>query len=503
MKKSLAYTFSLLSLVVLWACKKDNYPGGEISPYLAIYDVRNLFKGNDVVLSKDNMFGSTSITGVVVSDHSGNNLPNGLLILQDSRRLSLLRGISVAIGDAAASYKPGDSVVINVEGGTLTRVDGILQITNLTNDVVTKVSSGNVIPPNRIPINLIIQNPDNYESTLGIIVKANFSPLSTPADVLAGDKTVDDTFGQLTLHTESNATFANNEAPFYSNFCGILFNKTAKDGNRVPQFRLRTGTDVVKLSSAVNVTPVLITGFISDVIGTDADYEYMQFMATRDIDFAVTPFSVVTTNNAGASTPAGFPANGWATGGLRTYKFNLTAGKATKGSFFYVGGTKKLINGASSTNISSSNWIRAYAYGGTGEGFGTGTTNLLANSGNAFGMAIFEGTNVTAASVPVDVVFIGTGGSLYSAGKGYPICNSDYYDIKNPITLADQPYYQNGTNTLAFSYYGADLGIFNKLSGTYDLTLGRWTKARTQVPDTLTKTSPVSQIESNNVTILK
>jgi hypothetical protein len=229
-------------------------------------------------------------------------------------------------------------------------------------------------------------------------------------------------------------------------------------------------------------------------------------MATRDIDFAVTPFSVVTTNNAGASTPTGFPATGWATGGLRTYKINLTTGKANKGTFFYVGGSKKTINGSSSTNISTSNWIRAYAYASKGEGFGDGTANLLANSGNAFGMAVFEGTAITAASAPVDVIFIGTGGSLYTSGtppKGYPICNNDYYDIKNPITLEDQPYYQNGTNTLAFSYYTADLGIFNKLGGTYDLTLGRWTKARAQVPDTLLKAAPIAEIESNGVTILK
>src|SRR5688572_6160191 len=121
MKKVIIFSSFLLPLVLLWACKKDNYPGGTVSDYIGMFDVRNIYKGEDVVLTKDNMFGATKITGVVVSDHSGNNLPKGLLVLQDNRRLSKIRGISVDIGDAAATYVPGDSLIINVEGKTLTR----------------------------------------------------------------------------------------------------------------------------------------------------------------------------------------------------------------------------------------------------------------------------------------------------------------------------------------------------------------------------------------------
>jgi hypothetical protein len=503
MKKILVYSFYLSSLVFLCACKKDNYPGDVISDYIGIFDIRNMYKGEDVVLTKDNMFGSTNITGVVVSDHSGNNLPKGLLILQDARRLSKIRGISVAIGDAASSYKPGDSVIIYVEGSTLTRVDGILQITNITNDAIQKVSSGNPIAINQVWLNKVVKNPDDYESTLSIIVKANYSPLSNPGEVLSGDKILDDTYEKITLHTESKALFANMEAAFYANYYGIVFNITNKDDVRVPQFRLRTAQDVDTLNKITRVTSALITGFMSDAAGTDADYEYIQFLATRNIDFAVTPFSVVTTNNAGTSTPIGFPISNWATGGLRTYKFNLTTGKATKGTFFYVGGTKKLINGPSSTDIKTSNWIRAFAYSGTGEGFGTGTTNLLANSGNAFGMAIFEGTTITAASVPIDAVFIGTGGTISGDGKGYQIPDNDYYDIKHPITKTSQAFFQSGNNTTAFLYQTADLGIFNKLVGEYSVPLNRWTKVRSQVLDTLTKSSPIAEIESVGTTVLK
>lgn len=390
MKKIIFHSFFLLALTFLWGCKKGgNYPGGVISPYISIFDIKDLYKGEKVTLSKSNMFGSSLITGIVVSDHSGSNLPTGLLTIQDSRRLSQLRGISVSIGADAANYVPGDSVIINVDGGVLERINGIQQITGVAATAVTKVSSGNVIPVNRVPSSMILANPEKYENTLVALVKAGFNPLPAPGDVLSGDKLLNDGFGDITLHTEATAKFANNPAPFLANFYGVVFSK-GTGSNLVPEVRLRTGNDVVVLSSTIDVSPVIITGFISDVAGGDGNYEYIQLMATRDINFATTPFSVVVTNNAGASTPTGVPVNGWATGGLRTYKLNLTSGTAAKGTFFYVGGSNKLINGASSTSIAGVNWIRSFNYTTTdGDGFGTKTSGLLANSGNASGIAVF------------------------------------------------------------------------------------------------------------------
>ncbi|MGE8244067.1 MAG: DUF5689 domain-containing protein [Sphingobacterium sp.] len=103
------------------SCKKDspNYPGGEISSYIGIYDVRTIFKGTPVNLSIETLGGSSKITGIVTSDHSAGNLPEGLLVLQDRRRLDLLRGISIQLGDQAKEYSPGDSIVVDLLGGRL------------------------------------------------------------------------------------------------------------------------------------------------------------------------------------------------------------------------------------------------------------------------------------------------------------------------------------------------------------------------------------------------
>ena len=508
MKHSILYSFLLLSMVLLMGCDKDgNYPGGTVSPYIALFDVRDLYKGNDVTLNVDRLFGSSKITGVVVSDHSGGNLPAGLVVIQERRRLSELRGISISLGAAAANYVPGDSIVVDISGTVLKRVDGILQISGVQPSAITKVASNKPIAVNRVPSNLVLANPEKYESTLIVVVKGGFNPAPVPTDVLAGDKLLNDGFGELTLRTEATAAFANNPVPFLANFYGIVFNKQGPDKQLIPELRMRKADDVVVLSSTISVSPVLITGFISDVAGGDGNYEYMQFMATRDIDFSVTPFSVVVTNNANASTPTGFPVNGWATGDRRTFKMNLTSGTAAKGSLFYVGGSTKLINGSGSTNISSANWIRSFNYTTTdGDGFGAKTGGLFANSGNASGFAVFEGTNVTGTSIPVDVMFVATGGSIYTttpSPRGYRIANTDWYDIKNPVTLEDQPFYRSGTNTLNMSYTTSDRGFFYMLGGEYNVALGRWMKARSQTNVLLTKTSTLSEIEGEGVTKLQ
>lgn len=519
MKKIIIYSFVLISISVwMIGCKKQNYPGGEVSPYLPIFDLRGLYKGSDITLSPENMYGSSSISAVVVSDHSGKNLPAGLLIVQDKKRLSQLRGIAIPIGADAAKYVPGDSVVINVSGGVLGRVDGILQIKGISPGAVNRVAQNKPIAKNRVPSSFILADPNKYESTLLAIVKGGFNPLPIPTDVLSGDKTLNDGFADITLHTEATATFAKNPLQFSANYYGILFNKVSSTGTLIPEHRMRTASDVITLSSTPEIPDFIISGWIPDPRGTNANNNYIQFIATRDINFAVTPFSVVTTNNAGASTPAGFPANGWATGGLRTYKFNLTSGSVKKGGYFYVGGTGRTINSTGSTPIPTAQYIRAINYSTTaGDGFGAITNTLLANSGNAYGIAAFAGTTVTATTRPIDVVFVHNGGSLFTPGppaQGYRIANNDFYDVYDPLEVdpADpnkgfQPFYLQGTNTIRFSYHDltvTDVGWFYKAGGIYSVTLGKWVKARDMKYIILPKdNSPanMSIIEDDNIVI--
>jgi hypothetical protein len=495
MKNSILYSFLFLTIAFFYGCKKDiypgNYPGGTISPYISILDIRDLYKGNDVTLTIDNMFGSEKITGVVISDHSAHNIPAGMLILQDKRRLSQLRGIAIPLGADAASFVPGDSVIINVSGAILKKINGMMQLTGIEKADITKVSSGNSIAIPIVKSNAVLSNRDAFEGTLLSIVRVGFDPSYPPGSTYAGDRTINDGFGNMILHTEAGASFANNPIPYLANFTGIILNK-----DTLPQLWPRTPADITILSAtAPKIAPIVITGYLVDPSGTDANYEYIQLMATKNINFVTTNFSVVTTNNAGASTPTGFPSNGWATGDLRTYKINLTAGTVAKGQYFYVGANKN-IWGSGSTDISSSIWFTKMYSTVAGDGFGTATGNLLANSGNAAGIAVFDLANVTADTIPVDVIFFGGAGTLYTAGppeKGYKITNTDYYDITNPSTLAQQPYFTMGSNTGKLAFPAAT--NFSKLGGTYNITSGRWTAARTLTGIALTPTSTVTAIE--------
>jgi len=255
---------------------------------------------------------------------------------------------------------------------------------------------------------------------------------------------------------------------------------------------------------------IIITGVMYDPGGSDAPaensvshglthkggYEYIQFMATEDIDFSVTPYSVVICKNT-SSLGAVDPAKAWAVGGDRSYKFNLTSGTAAKGTFFYVGGPEKTIAGYvyHSTNvnpgvrtldISSSNWIRVIPYGSSAfDDFGNSTSGLFPNGeANPFGIGVFEGINVTGTSAPIDAIFVATANPIgatattYSSG-GYKVPDNDHYE--------SSAYFGSSTkNKFAFLYQNAtsiglsaDYGNFLKLGGKYDPHTKTWIEART------------------------
>lgn len=505
---------------VLSACKRDSdYITSNPSPFISNFDLRKLYKGGDVALNVELMRGANSLRGQVVSDHSGNNLPAGLLIVQNIRRvgngIDSLRGMAINIGADAAKYVPGDSVHVNLEGGIIKRVDGILQITGIDASKVTKVASNIALKANRGFANQIVANPSAFECTLITIVKGTFNPTLSPTDVMQGSKTLNDGTSDIVMYTAPTATFANKIPPYSGNYTGIVFN-IVNNGVSTAQHRVRKADDIVTLSSEVETTAAVISGFMADVAGGDNRYEYVQLLATQDINFATTPFSVIICNNAGGAAPGGFPTNGWVAGStinvaqFRTYKFALTTGSVQKGEFFYVGGDMKMINGASSTSMTSSKWIRTINHlttaGDDGVGmktqYGTTSAGLMANSGNAFGIALFNTRNVTKDTNPIDVVFTWSGGSLYSAGPpaiGYRVANNDFYDRVDPITLREQPFYRSGTNTQHLGAYPtADMGYFNKLGGVYSATLGKWVQARSRVLVQLTKQSPISEIETAN-----
>ncbi|HEX7757011.1 MAG TPA: DUF5689 domain-containing protein [Niabella sp.] len=503
--------FLVLSTVaVISSCTKntyENYPGGKPYEVIAISDLRLLYKGQDVTITRESLAEASKLAAVVVSDHTAGNMPEGLLVVQDKRRLELLRGIAIDIGAAAASYHPGDSVNIDITGGVLTRKNGILTITGLAASNVTPQGKG-FLDVNAINIAELKKHPDFYENTLCLFNKSSFNPAPKPGDVISGTKVINDGFGNLEIYTDPAAPYANSAPYALAAYVGIPF----INPDSTMQFRTREGTDIVNMGSSAQ--DLLITGFLGDPKGGDGGNEYVQMMATSDIDFAETPYSIVFCNNAGASTPVTLDA-GWATGGQRTIKWNIASGKALKGQFFYFGFQNRKINGNAGTVSfpAETNWYGTTYLnvkgGPTNPGDGGlfrpstfSETGPFANSGNASAVAIFKDTTVKESSIPEDVLFINSGGKtgVYDPSKspiqGYRICNNDWYSMysvginqdtykpeikpylyfNSPGNTTNMPYAINAAHPTA----ATDAGLFNMMGGVYNITLGRWTTARKQ-----------------------
>lgn len=508
--KQIVNLFLVLSVAaVINGCTKntyENYPGGVPYGVIAILDVRPLYKDQDVTLTKEMLYGATRLEAVVISDHTAGNIPEGILVVQDSRRLSLLRGISVDIGSEAANYHPGDSVMIEIEGGRLTRKNGTLTITGVPAAKVTPKGKGSVAI-NAITVAQLQASPGNYESTLCLISKSGFNPSPQPGDVISGAKTINDGFGDLILYTDPKTNYADNAPYGLGTYVGIPFG--TPDGS--VQLRTRDQDDIINMGSSAQ--DLIITGFMGDPKGGDGGNEYVQMIATKDIDFAKTPYSIVFCANPGGSSPAVLDA-GWATGGQRTIKWNITSGTVLKGKFFYFGFQNKKINGNAGTVSfpAETNWYQKTfntATGATNAGDGGlvrastfSNSGPFANSGNASGVALFKGTIVTEASVPEDVLFVATGGntSIYDPSKtpiqGYRICNNDWYSMYS-VAIDPETYkpvvkpflhYRSTGNTTNMPYAtnaahptaATDAGLFNMMGGVYNISLSRWTTARKQ-----------------------
>jgi hypothetical protein len=420
--------------------------------------------------------------------------------------LNTLRGISIELGSAAADYQPGDSLIIDISGGVLTRKNGVLTITGLGKSNITNAGKGTVAI-NPITVAQVKEGIDNYESTLCLFNKSSFNPAPAPGEVISGSKEINDGFGNLELYTDPSVSYANKVPYGLAAYLGIPFRMA--DG--AIQLRTRNEDDIVDMGSSAQ--ELLISGFMGDPKGGDGGYEYVQLLATKDIDFSVTPYSIAFCNNAGTASSANPLDAGWATGGQRTIKWDITSGSVKKGKFFYFGFQGKKINGSGGANAfpAETNWYqKTYATSGTNAGDGGlvrpstfSTSGPWPNSGNTCGVAIFKGTTVTEAAIPEDVLFVATGGSttVYDDTKapilGYRICNNDWYSMYSvgidPSTYKPvvMPYlhYRSSGNTTSMPYAvneahptaATDAGLFNMMGGVYNITLGRWTTARKQV----------------------
>lgn len=177
----------------------------------------------------------TKITGVVISDISGNNLDSKNMVIQNGNT-----GIVVRFTNAH-TFAVGDRVQVIVSGQELSEYRGWLQVNNVPNGYATVIGNGTVTP-RTVTIADIIANYSSWESTLLRINGVTISGGTTPGNY-GGSTTLTDATGTMVMYTRSAAIFSTTAYPTGTvNVTGILSEYTSS--TFTPQLLLRTTADV-------------------------------------------------------------------------------------------------------------------------------------------------------------------------------------------------------------------------------------------------------------------
>lgn len=245
--------------------------------------------------------------------------------------------------------------------------------------------------------------------------------------------------------------------------------------------------------SSASAAPIVISGWLTNVNGDDSPYEYAQFVATQNIDFSATPYTIVW-NDVGVvgSTGTASFSDGWAGGSLLSYAFQLTSGTVTRGEVFYVGGSAQLLAGPGSNSFASQRWLRTINTSlSNGDGLGAfDSTGVFGNGGpNADGIAVFSGlaNAITSTTVPLDSVFFGVAvGTAHPVTGGFKAADNDHYTSAGVFGDAGND----------FLFGDLAQNQFARLSGTYNWSTSQWDVPRSGGVVTLTSGSNVSAIAS-------
>ena len=198
---------------------------GTLSPYISIYDVRNLYDGEDVVLTSENLSEASMIVGVVNSSATDGNAPEGTVVIQNVRR-SVTCGISIELGDASSTLDLGDSIAVNVVGKTLTRQNGALMIRGISSEDVEVLSEGHTLSPVSVTIDELYENPEDYECLYVSVSNCLLSDSEMAGQKYGGDLTVNagDELSDIIISVRDGSSIADLTIPETpTTYCGLFF----------------------------------------------------------------------------------------------------------------------------------------------------------------------------------------------------------------------------------------------------------------------------------------
>jgi hypothetical protein len=220
---------------------------------------------------------------------------------------------------------------------------------------------------------------------------------------------------------------------------------------------------------------LVISEFFPNPTGTDSCHEYVELLATKPINFGLTPYTIIVNNNGTATN------QGWIAGGAITYAFAITSGSVAAGNVVYVGG---------SCMVPAGQKLRVINVKYTGGDGGIGTANasgVFGNGGsNADGVAVFDLpiSAITSSTTPTDALFFGTGlgTAIVSGGlNGYQLPINDLYP---------------GGKLNSGSFFTTDpVADVITATGIFNTTTNTWTMPRTfSVTPFASQTNAISSV---------
>lgn len=197
----------------LYSCKDKvslrDYPYSEPASINAL---------RKVAISDNLKFGTTSIVGVVTSDILNGNIDKKTLIVQDK---NFEAAILISLNKDNDNYfLLDDQVSIDLKDAKLEMVDGELRVTNIPNEQITKTGIQSPIQAKSTNIATIIKNAQYWGP---ILVKVDKISISSNAQTLSGNLTLDDEIIEASSHVLPSASFKEEINPeFVQSFTGVI-----------------------------------------------------------------------------------------------------------------------------------------------------------------------------------------------------------------------------------------------------------------------------------------
>lgn len=165
---------------------------------IGLASLRDLFEGGSGAAPA-----AKKVRGIVISDKDNGNWTGRNLVLQDESGGIVIRFT------ANHSFALGEDIEINISGQELSEFNGLLQVNNVPNANAISFGPGTMPAAREATIAEILNNLEEWESTLVKIISVTF----TEGGTFSGSKTLDDGTGTIISFTRTDASFANDNVP--------------------------------------------------------------------------------------------------------------------------------------------------------------------------------------------------------------------------------------------------------------------------------------------------